>query len=347
MESKSKLIKHAYDTYKIAPLSSWLLGITSGLLISAFLALELIAPYSIILIFPLIILPIIFASTLQHVLFKSKGRLTVGSSIRAFGFYFTPTFRGSFRFFISFLKGFIVFLSLEMIVSFIASSILQVTSGAFLDSLNALYEYIYSEEATLGGLNSIIMSNDGVLFKYFCISVFPAFYIASTFFIYNLSRNSIMIYYQMQYRHLNSRFSRFVYAETLRKKRFSMLGDYLLLNWPLYALLLAGFAGGTILGYYWQHDFFTMLACGILAAGVLVTFFLPFYFGNQEALYDKYASTFEESTQNVTRYMLASIQRNIELSNEEKQQLEKNLMDSGIESKEEDEDNKKDPDGPQ
>lgn len=344
MESKSKLIRHAFDTYRIAPFSSWLLGITTGILIAAICALELVVPFSLLFSFPLLILPIIFSSTVQHVLFKGKGKLTVLSSLRSFGFYFTPSFRSSFRFFISLLKGFIVFLATEMIISFVASSILQVTNSGFLDSLNSLYEYLYSENATIDGLNEIILSNDGILFKYICISFLPAIYLAFTFMIYNNSRYSIMIYYQMQFRQVHPRFTKYVYMESLRKKRFAMLGDYLMLNWPLYVLLLIGFAGGSYLGYMWEKDFFTMLACGAISGAVLSTFFLPFYFGNQEAFYDKYASLFNDSTKSVTQFMLASIQRNIELSTEEKERLEQSLVDNRVIT-DEDESKKKDPDG--
>ena len=250
-------------------------------------------------------------------------------------------FRSSFRFFASLLKSVIVFLAVEMVVSFVASTVFQATGSGLLDSVNAFYAFMNSEETTLDldKLNSILMMNDAVLLKYLIIAVIPSFYLGALFLIYNNSRNSLMIYYQMTHHHMNPRFSRYVYLDSLRGRRTKMLGDYLLLNWPLFLLLVFGFGGGAVIGYFSQRNLTTMLACGNVSAALLVTFLLPFYFGNQEALYDEYAANFENSTKNVTNMMLESIQRNIDLTLEEKQRLEESLS---LKKDEDTESNKKD-----
>ena len=56
-------------------------------------------------------------------------------------------------------------------------------------------------------------------------------------------------------------------------------------------------------------------------------FVFPFYFANQEALYEKYKVYFDTGLKNVTNYMLQNIQRNIDLSNEEKERLEQTFLD--------------------
>ena len=68
-----------------------------------------------------------------------------------------------------------------------------------------------------------------------------------------------------------------------------------------------------------------MYAFGILGGSVLTIFFHPFYFGNQEALYDYYADEFAKGTGYVADFLLRSLQNNIELTMEEKEKLEQSL----------------------
>ncbi len=341
MANKSKLIKHAIDTYKIAPLSSWILGITTGIIITALLALDLVVPFMGVLIYPLMVLPIIFSASIQHTLFKTNGQLSFSSSIKSFGLYFTFPFRGSFRFFSSLLKSILVFLISEFLLSFIISTVLQYTSASFVESINNLYALLNSEGASLNDVNAALYANGGVLFNYACSVLFPPYFLAILFLIYNNSRNSIMIYYQLTHPRINPRAVRYIYFDTVRGWRMQMLGDYLMLNWPLYVLLAIGFGGGATLGYFWQKDLLGMIATGVGVGSLLGTFYLPFYFCNQEALFDAYADRLEGSTKRVTEFMLASLQQNIDISIDEKKKIEESLL-----NKEDENDNKKDSDEP-
>lgn len=345
---ESKLIKHAYKTYKIAPLSSWILGLTTGILMSAVIALDLLVPCLSVLTFPFLILPMVFSATFQHIIFKTNGQLTVGSSVRSFGLYYRREFNSSFGFLFSLLKSIILFFTVEMLVSFVLSYILQTTNPAFSESVENLYVTLESGDLTLENLNEILYAHGDVLFNYMCSVLFPAIFLAILFLIYNLSRNSLMIYYRLNLKGVNGRFVAMVYRDTVRRNRMRMLGDYFKLNWPLYLLLVAGFVGGILGGYFWKKDLITMLSLGLLGGTFLSSFFLPFYFGNQEALFDFYANEINISSNNVTKYMLMSLQSNIDLSVEEKERLEKALndMQDPLEDHKPD-DNKKDPDGPQ
>ena len=130
--------------------------------------------------------------------------------------------------------------------------------------------------------------------------------------------------------------------------------DYWALNWPLYVLLLLGFGGGAYLGYVWGQNYSsfysdvvtTMVSCGFVFGAVGASLFMPFYFSNQEVLFDSYKDEFEVSMNNVTNFMLQNIQRNIDLSNEEKERLKQSLIDTNVTLEDKgDDDNKKDPEG--
>lgn len=332
-----KIIKDAINTYKIAPLSSWILGLTTGLLITGFLALDLLVPFISLLIFPLLILPMIFSATMQHIIFKTKGQLTAGSSFKSFALYFVYPFNGSFGFLFSLLKGVITFFSLELIISFTLSTVLESATPHFAESINAFYDLLESGEFTIEGFNNILFMNHDLLFNYFLSVLCPSYFIALIVVIYSLSRNSIMIYYRMHIRVPNSRMYNFVYRDALRRVGGKLRKDYFLLNWPLYVLLLIGIVSGLLTGYFVKHDLFMMFAFAILFASIGVTLFLPFYFGNQETLYDYYFIEFQTSTKNVTKYMIQSLQQNIELSEEEKKTIENTFSD--LTDKEENKDN--------
>lgn len=344
---KNRLIKSAIDTYKIAPISSWILGLTTGILIAAIIAIDLVVPGIVIISFPFIIIPIIFSATLQHIIFKTKGQLTVTSSLKSFTLYYNPNFFGSFSIFSAILKGLIVFLAFEMTISFAASTILQATSTTFADSINALYETVYEYNFTYDDLVNIFNSNGGILFTYLCIVIFPSLFFAIVFMLYNISRSSIIIYYKMSAKNVSNRFAKLVYADVLRHKRMAMFKDYWTLNWPLYVLLTAGFVGGVIGGFFWRGDLVFMLSLGLVSSAALAMFFLPFYFGNQETLYDFYANQFVQSTGNITNFLLNSLQKDIDLSIEEKEKIKNDFskLNNPLEDEEQN-DNKKDPDGP-
>lgn len=322
---QNRLRKHALDTYKVAPFSSWILGLTTGILIAVIIALDLLVQGMSFLTFPFLIVPIIFSGMLQHVILKTKGQISFSSSMKAFGLYYRRDFFGSFSILSSIFKGLLTFLIFEMTTSFILSTVLQVASPEFVEAMNAFYDLLESSEATYGDLFNMIFVNEGILFTYVAIVTFPALYLAFIWLIYNISRSSIVIYYKMHSKNTSNRFSKMVYIDVVRRNRMRMFKDYMMLNWPLYVLLAIGFGGGTYLGYLWKHDLLIMYAVGILGGAVLSMFFLPFYFGNQEALYDYYAEEFVNGTTNVANFWLKSLQNNIDLTIEEKERLEKSL----------------------
>ncbi len=343
--SRSSLRKYARDNYKNASLGSWILGLTTGILICAVIALDLLLPGLVIFTFPFIILPMMFSGALQHVLFKANKPVTVSSSFKAFGLYFTNDLRGSFNFFINLLKSILVFFIIEMTISFIASAIFQYLSKDFVEAMNTFLDTIEEASLTLEDLYSVLYINNGILMKYFMIVMFPSLYIAIIFMIYNMSRFSVMIYLRMNLKRGNDRFVKYVYKETVRRQRMKMFGDYMSLNFPLYILLILGLGGGTVLGYFWQGDIITMLICGLLGGALLSTFFLPFYFSNQEALFDEYADEFHKSMNIITKQLVNTIQSSLELSIEEKENLQRRMEELKNPLEDDEDDNKKDPGG--
>ena len=341
---ENRLISEARNNYKNAPFSTWFLGLTVGILITAILAIDYLAPGISLLTFAFLIVPILFSGMLQHIVFKTRGQLTISSSLKAFGLYYTPSFFGTFSILTSALKGLITFLATETIISFTCSGILQFTNPEFVTAINEFYEIFESQSISYDDLFNALYAHNNLLFNYFVICVFPALGLGIIFAFYNISRNSILVYFKMHVKNVTNRFAKMVYSDVVRRNRKAMFKDYMMLNWPLFVLMAIGFAGGALGGYFWQMDFMIMLPFSLVAMAFMGTFFLPFYFGNQEAFYDKYVHEFQISVKQVTNFLLNSLQNNIDLSTEEKEKLERSMNDLENPLEDADENNKKDPD---
>ena len=344
---RSKLKQQASLYYRHSPGSCWILGLTSGVLIAAIIALDLLVPFFSFITIPFLVIPIIFSATIQHAFLKTDATITMGSSVRTFGLYYKRDFFGTYSIFFNFFKSAITFFIIEMAVSSVLSYILMLTNSQFEASMEAFYNMLSSYEFSYTDIMNALNANNGLLFNYLSICVLPAYFISFLFFIYNLSRYSVMVYYKMHLKRTDSRFAKLVYQFALRGRRTEMLRAYLSLNWPLYLLLLLGFGGGIFLGYYFYQDLMKMFAFGMVGGATLGMFFLPFYFSNMQAFYDMYAPLYKEVTKAVTTSIIGNLQSDIEFSEQEKERLEETLSDADgpLNDEDEGEDNKKDPEG--
>lgn len=325
--ARSKLKQHALDNYKQAPLASWILGLTTGLLIAALLALDFILPSIAFFLMPLMVLPILFSATLQHALLHANRPLTVKDAFKGFALYFRSNNSGSFGFFKSLLISVIAFFSIEMMISAVASTILQYTNPEFIDSLNTFYTMIQQTEFTLDDFDYVLSMNNYILLNYFYIVIFPSLYIAIIAFVYSITRNAMTIYFRFNMPNTPNRMINMVYREAKRGNRKKMLGDYLSLHWPMFLLLVLGLVGGTVGGFFWKQEIFFVLTCGIVSAAILVSFYLPFYFSNQEALSDEYEDLFRKSIETVTNRFIKTLEEDINISMEQKEELLKKMDD--------------------
>ena len=344
--SKSKLKQQASEYYRHSPVSCWILGLTSGVLVAAIIALDLLVPCISFLTIPFLVVPILFSAQVQHVMLKTEATITVTSSLRTFGLYYKRDFFGTFSIIFNFFKSLVVFLVLETTISMAASTIFVILNPQFEASINSLYQLLYSYEFTYEDIINQLNANYYLILKFLSICIIPSVFIALIFFIYNLSRYSLMVYYKMHLRRTDSRFAKLVYQFAMRGRRIEMLRNYLSLQWPLYLLLVIGFAGGSVFGYFFYYDILKMIGFGLVGGALLGAFFLPFYFSNMQALYDMYAGLYDAVTKEVTTSLIGRLQSDIDLSEQEKERLEETLSDvDGPLNDEGDDDNKKDPEG--
>ena len=101
-----------------------------------------------------------------------------------------------------------------------------------------------------------------------------------------------------------------------------MRKDWFKLNWLIIVLPLIGSAIDALIYFLVVKDVFYLTPMLVIGAFISYIFFLPFYFPNMEVLYHRYENVFKEGNKMAVEAFLERIQTSIELSEEEKRNLE-------------------------
>ena len=274
---------------------------------------------------PLFALPFLFASHISCYLLEMNQPISPSSFFRYYSSFFRPQFRSSFRLLMSFLKTLAVYFSALTVSGIIMYIVFQNINGALFTSAvtNLIKQYInginYEE------LSDILRDNNGMLLTYISIvSVMPIPF-AITAFFYFISFSSIALYYRANVNIGAPSLLRLAIASTYGKVRGAMRKDWLKLNWPLLVLLFVGSVSSGLICAFVFHRLALLGPALILGAFILLIFFLPFYFPNMEVLYHRYEEEFKQGNRQAVEIILTRIQSSIDLSEEEKRNLEESF----------------------
>lgn len=322
------LRQRALDIYKKTALESWLVGLLSGLLITGIICLDFILPLMVVLTIPFLCLPILFAAHVSHMGLNYNGRLTFRGTIKQIFFYFKSPFYSSFGFFSSLLKSVIVFIATEIFLSFFGQQITYFINPGINDSIQALYDYMMDfSNTSVTDIETFFTMNDNALLIYMGIVVIPAFILAVAFFIYNIARNSIGIYLRMNIPNPDHGYIKMVINDTHRRNRMLMFKAWMSLNWPGIILFFLGSIGAAIALLFYTQDPVSILV-GCIGGGVfLLSFFMPFYLCNMEALYEMFAPAYQRGAENVNRMIKEAAEVNARRAQEEKEYFDRVLKD--------------------
>ena len=298
-----------------------------GLFLLLVMVLAFIDPAILIIAVPLLALPFIFASHVACYYLQVNQQISLTAYARYFMGFFHSQFRGSFRGLISLLKSLGFYVATLIVAGITFYLIYKANYGeTFVTSFNTLaFNYINNAEFTYEELIALLTQNDNMLLTFIVYISAVAIPLSMLAFIYYISFSSLSIYYRANVAFGAAALLKMSVGNTFARHRSEMRKDWFLLNWPMLALSFAGMIGFAILDLL-LFKRIDLLPTFVIVGGVaLLMFYLPLYFANMETIYKKYEMNFKEGNQEAIETILRRIQSSIDLSEEEKKNLEASL----------------------
>lgn len=324
---KDSLRASSFNKFKSNSTSYLAVGIMCGLFLILAAVLAFIDPALLIFTVPLIALPFMFASHVACYFLQLNQQVSVSAFFRYFMGFFRSQFRGSFRGVISFLKSLAFYFASLIVFGIVLYLVFKANYGdVFVSSYNNLIKtYVSSADATYEDIVILLEANDNLLLTFITYITVVGIPLAMLAFIYYISFSSLSIYYRTNVLVASAPLLKMSVNNTFALHRKSMRKDWFSLNWPMLALSFVGMLAFGALDIFLVRRI-DLLPGFVFVGGVsLLMFYFPFYFANMETIYKKYEEYFKEGNQRAIEAILQRIQNSIELSEEEKKQLEESL----------------------
>ena len=329
------LRQKAKDIYRQTALESWLIGVLTGLLITGLVALNILVPASIFIVFPLVCLPLLFAAHMSHLQLKSGQQITFGNNMKNYAGFFHRPYNSTFSFLMSLLKAVGVFFVIELTMSFIGQPITMIFNSGINDSIETLNNLLGSEGVTLNDIYDVFYMNNYALLIYFCIVILPAFALAFIAFIFFISRSSTSLYLRIRFPNANPQMLKYVQTYFFAMNRGRTLKDYWSLNWPMYVLLLLGAIGGAIGFSFISKDPIKLVGATLTGSLLLTIPFLPFYLCNMEAIGESYREDYDITINKINEAAV----RNMEARMQQEKELQAKMEEMMNQVKQENQEN--------
>ena len=322
---KESLLAASFKRFKNNMTSYIAVGLFCGLFFILISALSFFDEIIVIIAVPLLFLPFLFASHISCYLLEMNQPINPGAFFRYYSSFFRPQFRSSFRALISFLKSLAVYFIVLTVTGIAMFFIFQAHYGeTFNTAVNDLIKQ-YFNGITYEEMWESLRGNGGVLLTYITfVSAIPIPF-TITAFIYFISFSSIALYYRANVNTGAPSLLRLAIANVYAKTRGSMRKEWFKLNWPLLVLILVGSISSGLVCVFAFRKYAFLAPSFTIGAFILLIFFLPFYFPNMEVLYHRYEEEFKEGNKKAIEIILTRIQSSIELSEEEKRNLEESF----------------------
>ena len=324
---KDSLRTNSFAKFKANPTSYIAVGLMCGLFLLLVGVLAFISPSLLVIAVPLLALPFLFASHVACYYLQINQQISLSAYARYFMGFFRSQFRGSFRGLISFLKSLGFYFATIIVAGITFYLIFKAQYGdTFVNSFNTLaFQYMNNAEFTYEELVALLEDNNNMLLTFIVYISAVAIPLSMLAFIYYISFSSLSIYYRANVAFGAAALLKMSVGNTFARHRAEMRKDWFSLNWPMLVLSFAGMIGFGLLDYFLIKRI-DLLPTFVIVGGVaLLMFYLPFYFANMETIYKKYETHFKEGNQEAIETILRRIQSSIDLSEEEKKNLEASL----------------------
>lgn len=324
-------------TKKIYP-SSLILIFYYTLMIALCFALGIYYSSSLVLTFPLILLPFLLSFQINESALAAGRKLDGVSFYRYYPSFFSRDFYGSYRVFRSFFLSLLFSMVVTTVVAAIYSSSRSAADPVFYSGMNEILTAVSAYDSD--AITAIVNRTDlGIGDLFFLIAIVEG----SSFFLmfYHLiARNGILPYLHLAMKGGQSRFVNGIYIGTTRERKTgtNYRNDYYGSLWPLYLIGVLGFAFGGYLASLAFGDFSSanlgtrnggIVAVGAAAGGLFfLTFFLPYYFEVMRLLSEKYKGAFMDYSVRLAKNTLEQLKLNQTMNAQQYEKIRKSLEDA-------------------
>lgn len=289
-----ELYKLALAKYKKHKLNSWIIAIICALFIGSICLISILSDFLVLLLIPVIILPFFFACVMSHVALAERDELSFRSLFGFFALFFRQPFNSSFSFIRSLLKGLIIFIISGFIVSGICYAV-YARSETFVITINQIIEQLKDASLTQEQFQSYLEANNNELNNFLGLTNGISFLIFAYAYIFFTLREEITIFIRIKLRGIPLAGQIARAAIKLNSRKFNRY--YFMLNWPLLLLILLGMIGGVVLSTVVFNKFDMVGGIGLAVSIAASAFFLPFYFANQEVIFEQLSIDINASTE--------------------------------------------------
>lgn len=298
------LARKSYESYKSHKLTSWILGLFCGLVLTGLVILCMIDTLLLIIIVPFVLLPFLFACHMLHLSLSYEQTLTLSSFGRFFTMYFRHPFRGVFNFFQSLLRYVIASLICEAVFGLVSYIVcVSIDQSSFYQMINTFMELMMSSEG-VSDLKVALGDNYSMYLIFMNVSTIPASIVSFIYFVYTIDFNANMIYLRAALKNLHPKFVNLIFKHTYKEVAPSFKKDFISLEWPLFLLMVVGASIGGVLPLLFTSDTVILTLSGVAGGLLLGSFYLPFHFANLETLYKKYEDSYKFSATTLTEKIM-------------------------------------------
>ena len=296
-------------------------------------------PFTFVLTIPFIIIPSFFSVAAINTLAPNENTHEGLGFFVMFRAYFTQLFRGGYKVIIGFLKAFGVFIISSAILSAILSSTVLNKDPSYVEFINQI-NVMTDANQIAEALTNFINTNQ-TFNKLMIIINGVSSFLAAYMFVHHFAVNSFKYNYNFLSKlPLPMQDLNLIHKNVVKQHRRSFYKDYYSSNWFLGLLLIAGYATGFLLSYFFINniDMVQMSVLGLFGSFIFLLLFTPYFLNASQIMFGKYREYYVETLIDLTKQSLEQIKKTQTISEEKEKEVLK-IIESQREEKN-DQDNK-------
>lgn len=264
-------------------LISYAIYFFTALIGAGIVLLNLLVPFLIVILGPLVMLPLFFACQVAINMMREEKILTFKDFLTCFGIYFTEHFRSTYRVIKSGLISLAIFIG--VLLTSILLTVICFNNTNFMNWLQLIQELQESNLSDYDVLMYIYEKYQYLINVFVICILLPACTCFTFSFIYLISRYSYSITRRISDIKHPGKYLSLVSEATIKNNRKLFLKCYWSTNFPIVILFIGGFALGGYVGSLYNMNFNSIYSFG-LAIALFIAFAVygPKYYANKEAI---------------------------------------------------------------